>query len=113
MFFRIQAPNVPAETLIDPDRMSENYNGRDEDHRAGTSVCRSLEELATYLAQSGVQFAADWNVIECDGDYSEDIPCDADMGEVLIHVDRIINVWSMDEIDFHTMISDAYDAIYA
>ncbi|WP_300680735.1 hypothetical protein [Nocardioides sp.] len=109
-YYRIQHEDRDVQELLDPEfQVSFNYNGRDEDMRAGISVCASLDDLARYIANSGVEIDPHHSVIvELTGPYSDDEPCDADQGELLIMPTAIIKVTDATEAGFYDLI----DAIY-
>ncbi len=115
-YFRVQAGDRPATDLLTPGQISRAW-GRDhrEDRstdRAGVSVCRSRQDLATYLATfgQGIPFGQDgWVIVELTGDVSDDQPLDAEGGEVLVHPTSIVGAAEIDD-GFFDLIGAAYDA---
>ena len=113
-YFRIQTADRDVNDLLNPEfQISENWNNIESYTRSGVSVCDSLENLAAYLAQSGIPFGAgEWVIVELDGDISDDTPCDAEYGELLIHPTEIVSVRPLDD-DMFDLIGAAYDAANA
>lgn len=109
-YYRIQAPTYTPEDLLNP----ENWNSWDynETVREGVSVCGSLEELATYFAQVGIEWDDTFNLIELEGDFTGEDALDADMGEYLIYPTKIVSVEPITD-RFMDMIFEAYDQIAA
>ena len=108
-FFRIQPADRP--NILDPENQtSASWNdlGNDERVRNGISVCDSREELAEYLAQVGIPFEGDWELLEVTGSYSEDEDEDAQMGCSLIYPEAIISRETLDD-GFIEEIMDAYE----
>lgn len=85
----------------------------DELIRHGISVCDTIEELAEYIAQSGVEIDPHNAVIvEVAGRwYSDDEPCDADAGERLILPEQIVSVTDADEAGFFELIDEVFDRL--
>lgn len=108
-FYRLQDP-AHLDTLTQPGQLSYSY--KTYEPRNGKSVCDTPEELADYLATSGVQFTGDWVLVELDGDYSEDDDEDADLGVTLIHPTKIIQVTPFDTF-LTDYLSPAFDRIEA
>ena len=83
-----------------------------EDVRVGVSVCDSIEELASYLAQVGIPFTDDCLLVELEGTWADDEDEDAHLGARLIIPTRIVSTELAGErlID---MIMAAYDQIAA
>ena len=111
-YYRIQQANHPIEWLLDPEyQFSTSWNAG-EDVRVGVSVCDSIEELASYLAQVGIPFTDDCLLVELDGTWSDDDDEDAHLGARLIIPTRIVSTELAGErlID---MIMAAYDEIAA
>lgn len=84
-----------------------SYNDGSERH--GVSVCDSVEELATYLAQTGIPFEDSWVLVEVAGPMSDEDDEDAHLGCSLILPTEIISVSPLTD-DFFEMINAAYDA---
>lgn len=112
-FFRIQPADRP--NILDPENQtSSSWNdlGDDDRVRRGVSVCDSREELAEYLAQVGIPFQADWELLEVTGSYSEDEDEDAHMGCSLIYPEEIVAREVIGE-RFIEEIMDAFEALAA
>jgi hypothetical protein len=113
-YFRIQtADRDPADLLIAENQVSYHWNEIDstEYTRRGVSVCATLEDLARYLAGSGIPYGAgEWVIVELAGPISDDTPYDAEYGEILIHPTEIVSVRPMDD-EFFELIGKAYDAM--
>ena len=111
-FYRIQSSAYDVELILDPEyQTSENYSNP-EDVRAGKSVCASIEDLAAYLAQTGIPFDDTYLLVELDGYASDDEDADSDMGAMLIHPTRIISAEPLTDA-FFDMIGAAYDDLAA
>lgn len=112
-YFRTQAADRDPAQLLDPaNQVSYHWNNIDsaEYTRTGVSVCASREDLAAYLAHSGIPYGAgEWVIVELNGNTSDDTPYDAASGELLIHPSKIVSVSPMDDA-FFALIDAAYDA---
>ena len=75
-----------------------------EDIRYGVSACESIEDLASYVAQSGIE-VSDPVIVAFEADLADDEDHDADLGAVLTFPRRIIGVY-----DEGTPEWDAFDA---
>ncbi|MFI2667565.1 hypothetical protein [Micromonospora carbonacea] len=113
-YFRIQtADRNPSELLNPEHQTSGNWHDIESLARIGVSVCDSRESLAAYLAQSGIPYGSgEWVIVELRGDLSDDDPCDAEYGELLIHPTEIVSVSPMGD-EFLDLIGAAYDLIGA
>ena len=112
-FFRIQPADRP--NILDPEfQTSTSWNdcGDDDRIRTGISVCDTREELAEYLAQVGIPFADDWELLEVEGTYSGDEDEDAHMGCSLIIPTAIIARETIGGA-FIMEIMDAYEELAA
>ena len=109
-YYRIQ--REAPETLLDGPQVSHSWNdlGDDARARAGKSVTDSREELAEYIAQTGITFEDSWYLIELDGTPSDDVDEDAHLGARLIHPTRILAVETLGDA-FASEILDAYEAL--
>lgn len=101
-YYRLQDPAY-MDALTDGNQVSFSYC--DGSARAGKSVCDSPEELAEYLANSGVEFKADWVLIELEGELSDEEDEDAQFGCTLIHPTEIVST-----TDFDTFLDEHFDA---
>lgn len=112
-YYRVQSADRDPADLLDPNNhISYHWNNLDipQYTRRGVSVCETREDLASYLAGSGIPIGdGDWVVVGVDGDESDDTPYDAEYGEVLIHPTEIVSVEPLDD-DWYEMIGAAYDA---
>ncbi|MGL5910299.1 MAG: hypothetical protein ACRCZP_09880, partial [Phycicoccus sp.] len=98
-YFRIQTADRDVADLLQPGRTSCHWNEIDSEEytRSGVSTCETREDLAAYLADSGIPYGAgEWVIVELAGDVSDDTPYDAQFGEILIHPTEIISVAPMD-----------------
>ncbi|NMM91342.1 hypothetical protein B2J88_44775 [Rhodococcus sp. SRB_17] len=110
-FFRVQSAGADPAALLSPDmQVSESYCSGTV--RAGISVCDSLEELAAYLAGSGVPFDATSIVVELDGPDSDDTDEDSHLGARLIMPTSIVSVTPITD-SLLDLIDSAYDALEA
>lgn len=112
-WFRIQPQDRP--NILDPQyQTSSSWNdlGDDDRIRRGVSVCGSREELAEYLAQVGIPFEDDWELLEVAGTPSGDEDEDAHLGCSLIIPTEIISREIIGEA-FIEEILDAYEALAA
>lgn len=83
--YRMQDQSRDVADLLDPEQQwSYPMDGGDDDAvRRGVSGVETLAGLAAYLACYAIQ--ADVPVlVRIEGPESEDVPCDADAGEVLL-----------------------------
>ncbi len=115
-YFRVQAPEVAIDSLLDADRVSSAWNGNTGLDRTGVSVCDSLETLAAYLAGAGqaIPFGqGGWMLVELEGDILRDeTPVDAAYGEYLIRPTRVVEAQEIPE-SFFDMIGAAYEEALA
>lgn len=113
-YYRVQTADRDPADLIDAERTQKSYAwfAPESWDRPGVSVCASLEELATYLAQSGVPYGAgEWVIVELLGDEVEGVMGnDAEYGELLVWPTEIVSVRPMDA-EFFDMIGAAYDKL--
>ena len=112
-YFRIQPQDRP--NILDPQyQTSSSWNdlGDDERIRKGVSVCGSREDLAEYLAQVGIPFEDDWELLEVAGHRADDEDEDAHLGCSLIIPTEIISREIIGDA-FIEEIMDAYDELYA
>ena len=107
-FYRIQDRSIPTVQLLDPEfQTSESYCTGTV--RAGVSVCGSVEELATYFAQTGIPFDPRTAVmVEVKGYYADEKDEDDALGALLIIPTEIVAVTEIPD-EFHATI----DSIYA
>lgn len=112
-YFRIQHPNR-ADITQPENQTSSSWNdmGDDDRIRHGISVMDSREELAEYIAQTGIQWDETWELIECAGPTSDDQDEDAHLGARLIHPTTIIAVEPIDE-SFMEEIFDCFEQLAA
>lgn len=112
-YYRIQTADRDPSLLLNPEhQISYHWNSIDSEEytRVGVSVCETLEDLAAYLAGSGIPYGdGEWVIIELTGYLSDDDAYDAAYGELLIHPTEIVSVRPMDD-GFFDMIAAAYDA---
>lgn len=107
-FYRIQS--YSPEALLEGTQTSLSYSTDTE--REGKSVCRSIEELAAYVAQTGMSIDwADALLVEVEGTYSRDDDEDAHLGAYLIHPTKIISATPLDQTPFYDEV-DAFCAAH-
>ena len=112
-YFRIQTTDRP--NILAPDNQTStswNNLGDDDRIRRGVSVCDSREELAEYLAQTGIPFDGSWELLEVDGTPSDDTDEDAHLGARLIIPTAIISRELVGD-GFDLEIFAAYDELFA
>ena len=112
-YFRIQTADRP--NILDADNQtSTSWNdcGDDDRIRHGVSVCDDREELAEYLAQTGIPFDGSWELLEVEGHASGDQDEDAHLGARLIIPTAIVSRELLSD-GFGEEIFAAYDALYA
>lgn len=111
-YYRVQDSDRDVNLLLDPDhQVSVSYNT--DEPTPGVSVCDSPEELATYLAQTGIPFDPSWVVVAVEGDQAEHRDEDHALGARLIYPDRIVAVECIVESGMLDMIAAEYDALAA
>lgn len=112
-FYRIQsAARDTADLLVAEHQTSMHYSTGEA--QVGVSVCDSREELAEYIAQSGVEWDGSWVLVEVDGYTAEDRDLDADAPgrPRLIHPTEVVSAEPLTD-GFEDEIFAAYDALYA
>lgn len=110
-WYRIQSSARPVEQLLDPEyQTSTSYCTATERH--GVSVCRSIEDLTSYLAQSGMPFDETYVLVEVTGPRSDEDDEDAALGAVLVLPETIESVTDLDDA-FFDMVGSAYDVLAA
>lgn len=113
-YFRTQTADRDPADLIDPMRQQMSYAwfAPASLDQPGVSVCASIEDLATYLAQSGVPYGSgEWVIVELLGDRIADAnPNDAEYGELLVYPTEIVSTRPMDA-DFFDMIGAACEKL--
>lgn len=106
-YYRIQPASYDTTQLLDPElQYSESYCTGTVRH--GVSVCDSPEELATYLAHSGIPFDDTFAVIELEGSDSDEDDEDAHQGARLIIPTSIISATPITDT-LLDLINAAYD----
>ena len=109
-WYRIQSAERNVADLLDPaQQVSLSYCTDTE--RAGVSVCDTREDLAAYIATSGIPFDGTWVLVEVDGYYSDDEDEDADAigSPSLVHPTSIVSVEPIAD-GFEDEIFAAFDA---
>ena len=114
--YRFQDKNRDINALIDPEQQysySWDLSLEETDAvRHGISACESLADLAAYVACSALQ-ATDPGVIILDGTESEDMPLDADQGEVLVLPTAARWVDEATENHFFDVVGELADMYYS
>lgn len=91
--------------------IDDTETGQDrEDVRHGFSTCESIEALAAYLAQSGIEPADESVIVELEADLVTDEDHDAALGARLVHPISIVSTTPVGD-DFHDTVNAAYDAV--
>lgn len=109
-FFRINHPDFTTEDMMVRENQISVSWGTYEDVRNGLSACDSREELAAYLAQTGIEFREDWQLVEFEGDINwEEDDLDADKGVSLVFPTKIISTEVIGD-GFMDEIFAAFDA---
>lgn len=99
-----------ADLTVAENQWSYPMGGADEEVRRGVSGCRTLAELAAYVATSGID-AGSPVLVKIEGPKSSDRPVDATMGEVLI-LPETAEVIDDDE-EFFEVVCDLVDMFYS
>jgi hypothetical protein len=110
--YRIQQANHSLALLLDPETQYSTNWSDPEDVRAGVSACRSIEDLATYFAQTGVALDADCRLVEMECEWADDDDADADLGAILVIPTAILSADKVPD-SFFELVSDAYDTLAA
>lgn len=108
-YLRVQSANRDLTDLLDPEHVSYSWDSEDVFDR-GTSTAETPEELAEYLAQTGIPIGlGDWVIVEVAGN---DLGPGRDrhLNERLVDVDQIVSVRPLDD-EFFGMIGDAYERL--
>jgi hypothetical protein len=110
-YFRIQAADRDVTELLDPEHVSYSWDN-EEVFDLGTSTCATLEDLAAYIAQTGIPFGlGEWVVVEVAGENVRR-GRDGHMGEWLVQVTEIVSIRPLDDA-FYALIDAAYEALNA
>nr|DAT82832.1 MAG TPA: hypothetical protein [Caudoviricetes sp.] len=99
-----------ADLTVAANQYSYPMSGADEEVRHGISGCRTLAELAAYVATSGID-AGSPVLVKIEGPKSPDRPVDATLGEVLIlpETAEIID----DDEEFFEVVGELVDMFYS
>ncbi|MHC9962466.1 hypothetical protein ACQX2J_01210 [Corynebacterium diphtheriae] len=89
-YYRIQAADRPN-ILDEENQYSYSWNDQGAEPRHGISVMRWRDDLAEYIAQTGIQWDETWEFIEVAGNPADDEDEDAHMGALLIIPTEIIS----------------------
>lgn len=109
--YRIQDKNREVAYLtVSENQYSYPMSGTDEEVRRGVSGCRTLAELAAYVATSGID-AGSPVLVKIEGPKSPDRPVDASFGEVLI-LPETAEVIDDDE-EFFEVVGELVDMFYS
>jgi hypothetical protein len=99
-----------ADLTVAENQWSYPMGGADEEVRKGISGCRTLAELAAYVATSGID-AGSPVLVKIEGPKSSDRPVDASFGEVLI-LPEAAEVIDDDE-EFFEVVGELVDMFYS
>lgn len=99
-----------ADLTVAENQWSYPMGGADDEVRRGVSGCRTLAELAAYVATSGID-AGSPVLVKIEGPKSPDRPVDATLGEVLIlpETAEIID----DDEEFFEVVGELVDIFYS
>lgn len=113
-YFRIQTADRNVDDLLDPANHTSHHWGNYEDmDRPGVSVCATRDDLARYLAGSGIPFGlGEWVIVELAGEHTDVRGCDAETGELLIRPTAIVAVTPADD-EFYELVGEHFDAMEA
>lgn len=89
-FFRVQP--YPADVLIGGSRTTVFWSDVADDvvEVPGTAVCRSIEDLAAYLVNSGATWGAGWNLVKLEGEPTGEPAEDVEHGVLYVHPTRVV-----------------------
>lgn len=106
--YRIQDQDRSVEALADPENQwSFPMDGGDEEAiRRGVSGCATLADLAAYIACYAIEASCPV-LVRIEGPESDDAPCDAEDGEVLVMPERAEAI--ADDGEFFDLVSDLVD----
>lgn len=96
-FFRVNPPEFTTDDMMIAENQISINHSNEDDIRAGLSACTSREDLANYLANSGIEFRDEWTLVEFEGEYADEDDADAEYGCVLVHPTRIVATERLDE----------------
>lgn len=98
-----------ADLTVSENQYSYPMSGTDEEVRRGVSGCRTLAELAAYVATSGID-AGSPVLVKIGGPKSSDRPVDASFGEVLILPETAEVI---DDEEFFEVVGELVDMFYS
>lgn len=109
--YRIQDKNREvADLTVAENQWSYPMGGADEEVRRGVSGCRTLAELAAYVATSGIDVGSPV-LVKIEGPESSDRPVDASFGEVLILPETAEAI--DDDEEFFEVVGELVDMFYS
>lgn len=110
-YYRIQSQDRP--NILDPEsQYSYSWNDQGAEPRHGISVMDDREDLAEYIAQTGIQWDETWELLEVEGTPSGDEDEDAHLGARLIIPTAIISREPIAD-SFINEIFEAFDNLAA
>lgn len=107
-YYRIQPAHYDTAALLDPE-MQWSYSYCNDDVRHGVSVCDSIEELAAYLAQTGIEWDPSWVIVEVAGTWSDETDQDAHLGARLVIPTEVLSVRPIDDAFLDMVFSHVQD----
>lgn len=109
-YYRIQDATRTVADLLDPEyQFSPSYCS--EHIGTGVSACESIEDLATYLTQSGMPWdPSTFVLVEVAADLSDDTDEDHALGARLVIPTAIIAVTPIEDTDLLDLIDAAFAA---
>ena len=110
--YRIQQPEHKIEWLLDPEFQFSTSWYAESDIRVGVSACASVEDLATYFAQSGVPLGEGCQLVAMECDWADDDDLDAALGAILVIPTAIVSAEPITDA-FYELVGAAYDQLAA
>lgn len=111
-YYRVQASDRDVNLLLDPEHQTSTSYNTDE-AVPGVSVCDTPEELATYLAQTGIPFEPDWVIVAVEADQADHRDEDHHLGARLVYPTAVVAVECIVESGMLDMIAAEFDALAA
>lgn len=121
-YYRVQSATRTATDLLDPETSWTSHHQGGEryitdpatgeeiaDTRCGVSACRSVEDLAQYLAQSGIEWDAEMVLVEMEADLADDDDHDAELGAVLVWPTAVLSATPLDDAFYALVASHLED----
>lgn len=107
--YRIQQGHHPLGLLLDPATQLSTSYCNDESVRSGVSACRTIEDLADYLAHGTIALDDSCLIVATRSHWADE---DDALGAILVIPTAIVSADLVDD-NFHTLVNAACDRIYA